>query len=188
MGAEYELKYKADPGVMENLPGPWYTTTMETTYYDTPGRTLSALHYTLRRRLENGISICTLKTPRPDGARGEWETECDNITTAIPELCKLGCPNNLPSLCSEGLVPICGARFTRKSQLLELPGCTAELALDNGILFGNSKKLPLCEIELELKSGSREALDAFAAHFAAKHGLQPETKSKFARALALCEV
>ena len=187
MGAEYELKYKGDLQVMENLPGPWDTISMETTYYDTPSRTLSALHYTLRRRLENGISICTLKTPGTDGVRGEWETECENIAEAIPELCKLGCPTELPLLCAEGLLPLCGARFTRKTQLLTFPGGTAELALDTGVLFGKENELPLCEIELELKDGSREALDAFAEHFAAKYGLQPEHKSKFARALSLCE-
>ena len=187
MGAEYELKYKGKPVVMESLPGPWHSISMETTYYDTPSRALSALRYTLRRRLENGISICTLKTPGADGVRGEWEVECSSITAAIKKLCKLGCPDTLPSLCAEGLVPVCGACFTRKIQCLELPGCTAELALDTGVLFGDRKEIPLCEIELELKSGSREVLDAFAEHFAAKYNLQTEHKSQSARALAPCE-
>lgn len=187
MGAEYELKYKGNPVVMESLPGPWHSISMETTYYDTPSRALSALRYTLRRRLENGVSICTLKTPGADGVRDEWEIECSSITESIEKLCKLGCPDTLSSLCAEGLVPVCGARFTRKIQCLELPGCTAELALDTGVLFGDRKEIPLCEIELELKSGSQEALDAFAEHFAAKYNLQTEHKSKFARALALCE-
>lgn len=187
MGAEYELKYKATPSVMENFPGCQQSIAMETTYYDTPSRTLSALRYTLRRRFENGISICTLKTPGTDGVRGEWETQCESIVDAIPMLCKLGCPDQLPALCQEGLIPLCGARFTRKIQLWELPGCTAELALDTGILFGGGNEIPLCEIELELKSGSREALDVFAKNFAAKYGLQTEERSKFARALALCE-
>ena len=187
MGAEYERKFKGNPAVMESLSGPWHTIAMETTYYDTPSRALSALRYTLRRRFENGISVCTLKTPGTDGVRGEWETECEHIVDAIPELCKLGCPADLPQLCAEGLVPLCGARFTRKTQLLTFPGGTAELALDTGILFGKEKEMPLCEIELELKDGSRKALDAFAEAFAAKHGLLPEEKSKFARARALCE-
>ena len=84
MGAEYELKYKGNPAVMESLPGPWYSISMETTYYDTPSRTLSALRYTLRRRLENGISICTLKTPGKDGVRGEWEASCITAPPSSP--------------------------------------------------------------------------------------------------------
>lgn len=189
MGAEYERKYRAEAATQEAVqaeyPGGWTQIAMQTTYYDTPGGSLSARRYTLRRRLENGVSICTLKTPAPNGARGEWETQCQEITEAIPLLCKLGCPDILPSLCAEGLIPLCGARFMRKTRLLKLPDCTVELALDTGILFGGGQELPLCEIELELKAGSREALDAFAEGFAAKYGLAAEEKSKFARALSL---
>ena len=115
MGAEYERKFKGNPAVMESLSGPWHAIAMETTYYDTPSRALSALRYTLRRRFEKGISVCTLKTPGAGNTRGEWEVKSDSITAAISELCKLGCPEDLVVLCEEGLVPICGARFTRKA-------------------------------------------------------------------------
>ena len=60
-----------------------------------------------------------------------------------------------------------------------------ELALDQGILFSGEEEIPLCEIEVELKSGSREAADDFARQLADIYGLQPEEKSKFARALSL---
>lgn len=189
MGAEYELKFRADAAAQtalrESYPGRWAQISMQTTYYDTPSGSLSARHYTLRKRLENGVSICTLKTPGKGNIRGEWETECDDITAAIPILCKLGCPSDLDKLCAEGLVPICGAEFTRQAQVLALDGCTVELALDEGILFGKRNEVPLCEIELELKAGSKAALDTFAKAFASKYGLEPEEKSKFARALAL---
>ena len=189
MGAEYELKFRlgsaAQEAILRDFPGGWEALQMQTTYYDTPSGSLSGKKYMLRKRLENGVSVCTLKTPGIGNARGEWEAECEDITSAISKLCKLGCPDDLLPLCREGLVPICGARFTRKARLLELPGCTAELALDQGILFGKDSELPLQETELELKSGSREALDAFASGFAAKYRLEPETQSKFARALAL---
>lgn len=185
MGAEYELKFKGNPRILSDLPGQWKTVTMQTTYYDTPSGCLSAKRYMLRIRLENGVSVCTLKTPGQGNLRGEWEAVCESVAEAIPKLCKLGCPEELADLCAEGLLPICGAAFTRKVQLLEEPGMQAELAFDEGILFGKNRKLPLCEIELELKAGSREALDLFAKDFAAKYGLIPEEKSKFARALAL---
>lgn len=185
MGAEYELKFKGDPGVLAAFPQNWTATQMETTYYDTPSGSLSAKRYMLRLRLENGESVCTLKTPGKGNERGEWEVRTGRITDAIPELCKLGCPKDLATLCAEGLIPICGAKFLRKSQLLTLPGCSAELAFDEGILFGKHRQIPLLEIELELKEGSREALDAYAQVFASTHNLQPEAKSKFARALEL---
>lgn len=189
MGAEYELKYRANPESQETVkkdhPGHWETVTMQTTYFDTPSGSLSAKKYMLRLRKENGVSVCTMKTKGSGNERGEWENHCDRITAAIPMLCKLGSPADLAELASEGLVPICGAEFVRQVTLLETPDFTAELALDHGILFGSRRQIPLCEIEIELKSGSKDTLDAFAADFAAKYGLATEEKSKFARALSL---
>lgn len=187
MGAEYELKFKGNPAVLSDLSGRWESIAMQTTYYDTPTGSLSAKRYMLRIRLENDIRVCTLKTAGKGNLRGEWEVTADSVDAAIPELCKLGCPADLPELCAEGLVPICGARFLRKTLQLEYSDFSAELAFDQGILFGGRKELPLLEIELELKSGSRESLDAFAEDFAATYRLETEEKSKFARALALCE-
>ena len=60
-----------------------------------------------------------------------------------------------------------------------------EIALDEGVLTGGGKELPLCELEAELKEGSREAMDAFAEELAQIYGMQAESKSKFARAIAL---
>ena len=191
MGAEYELKYKADTDVLHSVyntfPARWQTVQMETVYYDTPCGSLSARRWTLRRRLENSSSICTLKTPGKDNVRGEWETACDTIEAAVSELCRLGAPAELASLCAEGLVSICGARFTRKAGLFTLRDCTVEIALDEGVLMGGGRELPLCELEIELKEGSREAADRFAAELADIYSLRAEPKSKFARALALCE-
>ena len=191
MGAEYELKFKAEPDILRSVfttfPARWQTIQMETTYYDTPDRDLSARRWTLRRRMESGVSVCTLKTPGQNGARGEWEAECDSIEAAVPELCKLSGCAELDTLCAQGLMTVCGARFTRKAGLFTLLDCTVEIALDEGVLLGGGKEIPLCELEVELKDGSREAADAFAAQLADIYGLQSEPKSKFARALALCE-
>lgn len=189
MGAEYERKYKADVEILGSVyttfPARWQTIQMETAYYDTPNGDLSARRWTLRKRLENGTYICALKTPGEGNVRGEWETECDSIEAAISELCKLGCPAELEDLCADGLVNTCGARFTRKAGLFTLRDCVMEIALDEGVLTGGGKELPLCELEAELKEGSREAMDAFAEELAQIYGMQVESKSKFARAIAL---
>ena len=189
MGAEYELKYRADEEILTSVfttfPARWQTITMQTTYYDTPSGSLSAKRYMLRKRLENGVSVCTLKTSGQGNFRGEWEVASDSAADAVSELCKLGCPADLALLCEEGLVPICGARFTRRAGTFTLRDCTLELALDQGVLFAGEKEIPLCEIEAEHKSGSTEATDAFAKQLADIYDLKPEEKSKFARALAL---
>lgn len=189
MGIEYEWKLKAEPQVQEALfretEGIWRETAMETTYYDTADGQLSSLHYTLRRRTENGKSVCTIKTPSADGGRGEWEVEETSIEQAIPKLCKLGGPENLLSLTQNGIQAICGAKFLRRFCQINLDKTVVELALDRGILTGGTREIPLCEVEIELKEGSKEAAAAFAMYISQNYGLTPEKKSKFRRALDL---
>lgn len=190
MGQEYELKFSATQAQQDAIHaafGPWEAYEMETTYYDTPSRALSDRHITLRRRMENSISICTVKTPQADGARGEWDCECATIEEALPRLCESGAPAYVAQLAQEGLTAVCGARFTRLACALTLDGTTAELALDRGLLLGGKKQTALCEVEVELKDGSREAVTDLAIALAAQHGLVPEQKSKFRRAMALAE-
>lgn len=188
MAIEYELKLNAEPqaliSVEKDLGGSWRQIEMRTTYYDTPERTLSARKWTLRRRLENGLSVCTLKTPA-DLGRQEFEVNCDTIEMGIEELCKLGAPQELVLLTAGGVEPVCGAAFTRLAQKVELEDCTVEVALDQGELFGGEKIQPLCELEVELKEGEASAARNFALILATKYRLLPENKSKFKRALAL---
>ncbi len=189
MGNEYELKFRANgqqlEAIRQAIPGPEETLAMETTYYDTPDGQLSARYLTLRRRLENGRAVCTLKAPAGALGRWEWEVACEQIEDALLELCKLSGRLELLSLTAEGLVAVCGARFTRVAKALTLGDTAAELALDAGLLLGGGRESPLCEVEVELKSGSREAVAAFAGYLQQAYGLEPEHKSKFRRALAL---
>lgn len=188
MGREFERKYRAGEekiAVIREKYGEFTPISMETVYYDTPDGDLGKRRWTLRRRYENGVSVCTLKTPAPGGARGEWERECGSIAEAIPELCKLGGPRELLLLTAAGVREVCGARFTRLAKLLVFPGCTVELALDRGVLLGGGKELPFAEVEVECKSGSEAVAEAFAEALAAEFGLVPESDSKHKRALAL---
>ena len=188
MGREFELKFRADAAVIEKIRekyGDFTTISMETAYYDTFDLKLAMHHWTLRRRMENGVSVCTFKRPLDDGGRGEWETEAPSIMEGVMALCKAGADWELMRVTSGGLMEVCGARFTRLAKTLEVPGGTVELALDTGVLTGRGKELPLAEVEVELKEGSDEAAVAFAHALAGEFGLIPEEKSKFARAMAL---
>lgn len=191
MGIEFERKFRASSSIMDEIRNAFsqeeQLISMETTYYDTPDKALSSRWYTLRRRMENDQSVCTLKAPVSQRGRGEWEVLSEDIEVAILELCKLGAPKNLILLTRCGVEPICGAKFTRIAKTLVLADCTVELALDKGILFGGGKEEPLCEVEVELKEGTPEACEAFAKDLALRFGLKREQKSKFRRALALYE-
>ena len=188
MGREFELKFRADAAVIAAIRekyGSFTPISMETTYYDTFDLKLAMHRWTLRRRMENGVSVCTFKRPHKDGGRGEWEVECPNIMEGILALCKAGADEELLRVTAGGLMEVCGARFTRLAKTLEIPGGTVELALDQGVLLGKGKELPLAEVEVELKEGTDEAAVAFAKALAEEFSLVPEEKSKFVRAMAL---
>ena len=188
MGTEFELKYRATAQVHAAILTVYpqlSPITMETAYYDDPNQNLSRRKWTLRRRLENGISVCTLKTPGTGSRCGEWETQCDTIENAISALSSLGAPPELAEYAAAGLHQICAARFTRLAGKVVLPQCTVELALDQGLLLGGNREEPLCEIEVELKSGSEEAATEFARQLAETYGLVPENRSKAQRAFTL---
>ena len=188
MGREFELKYRADAGTLLEIQekfGEFTAITMETAYYDTQDSLLNRLHWTLRRRYENGVSVCTLKTPAAGGGRGEWEVQAPDIAAALPLLQQLDTPEGLRIFTADCLVLSCGARFTRLAKSVEIPGAVVELALDRGVLLGGGQELPFAEMEVELKEGSEEAAIRFAQALAEEFSLEPEHKSKHARAVAL---
>ena len=190
MAIEYERKFAATPekrkAAEKELGGEPAVYKMKTTYYDTAQRALSTRKWMLRQRLENGVRVCTLKTPA-GAARNEWETHAERVEDSIEKLCKLGAPEELRALTADGVRPICGAEFTRLAWVVVLEGAEVEVALDEGILFAGDRQTPLCELEVELKSGSREAADAFARELAQRFGLEELQDSKFKRARALTE-
>jgi triphosphatase len=191
MGVEFELKFSAEPeqlaAVAAAYPVQYGTISMETTYFDTADFALSDRHITLRRRLENGTSVCTVKTPISELGRGEWECHCDDIETSIATLCKLGAPKELIALTVCGVAPVCGAKFTRQAGVVTVQDTVVEIALDQGILFAGQREIPLCEVEVELKSGNQNEAVAFAMALAECFGLKTQKKSKFRRALALAK-
>ena len=188
MGREFELKFRADVEKIAEIKekyGSFTPISMETTYYDTFDLKLAFHHWTLRRRMENGVSVCTFKRPHENGGRGEWEVECDSIMEGVMKFCQAGADWELMRATAGGLVETCGARFTRLAKQLEVPGGKVELALDTGVLMGKGKELPFAEVEVELKEGTDEVAAAFAKALAEEFSLTPEPKSKFVRAMTL---
>lgn len=187
MGREFELKYAATPEILRAIQAEYGTMeiiAMETAYYDSRDQHFSSRKMTLRLRKENGVTVCTLKTPLAEGGRGEWECPASNIRQGLSQLLRQGAPIAASPEDME-LQEVCGARFTRLAIQLPAGDGTVELALDQGVLLGGDRKTDLCEVEVEQKTCSDAAAIAFAAALAKKYGLQPEPRSKFRRALAL---
>ena len=189
MAVEYELKYRATPEILEKIqadfPGEYTTTEMTTTYYDTPGADLAKLFWTLRHRQEGDRHICTLKTPAGLDGRSEYEWNCEDIQKAIPHLCRLAGSSALAQLAERGLVPTCGARFTRTARPFRAGSTVTELALDSGVLVNGDREAPFAEMEVELKWGFREEADIIGLLLSQSYELQTEPKSKFLRAKEL---
>jgi inorganic triphosphatase YgiF len=185
MGREFELKFKATFDALAQIRAlwqDWEEISMETTYFDTADNQLSGKNCTLRRRMENGVSVCTMKTPADGFGRGEWSLEAPWNKETVRALFIAAGEDEIPF---EKLHPVCGAKFTRLARTLEFPKCTVEIALDQGVLTGGGREIPLCEVEVELKNGEPSACIAFAQSLAEQFSLEPEEKSKFRRALAL---
>ena len=199
MGREFEIKLRvpekkilgkilSDPGILGLAQGAPREIAMESVYFDTPDGALSRRRWTLRRRRENDRYVVTVKTPLPGKGRGEWEKETGDVAWAVTELVARGAPEELKELVDGGIEPRCGAAFTRTAMDLLLPeGTKAELAVDRGVLTGGGREEKFMEVELELKEGSEAAVEDFCEKLAARYGLVPEEKSKFARAAALAE-
>ena len=98
-----------------------------------------------------------------------------------------GAPGELIELTAEGVTPVCGARFTRHAGTIDFAGSVLEIALDTGVLMGGNQELPLCEVEVELKSGEPEVAIAFGMELQRFFSLTPQRKSKFRRALELAQ-
>ena len=191
MGIEYERKLKATPESLARLKEIFVANQthfdMETTYYDTPDGDFSARHWTVRRRMENEISVCTFKFPVDAVGRGEFEVENPSLEAAIAELCKLSGKEELAHLAAKGLIDVCGAKFHRIAVPLTFGNSRLELALDQGVLLGGGSTMPLFEVEAELKAGDPKDVDQFSIYLQTTYGLEPETLSKFARAKMLAK-
>ena len=189
MAVEYELKYRATPEILEQIPadfpGEYTVTEMTTTYYDTPGGDLAKLFWTLRHRREGDMHFCSLKTPAGIDGRSEYEWNCEDIHEAIPHLCRQAGSNALAQLAERGLVETCGARFTRTARMFTAGSTATELALDRGVLVSGEKEEAFAELEVELKGGFREEADIIGLLLSQAYGLQVENKSKFLRSKEL---
>lgn len=197
MATELELKLAVpSPALLEQIifdkdlaqvrQGGYRLLDMATVYYDTPDGDLAKKRWTCRLRQENDRLVATVKTPGPGRARGEFEWEASSVQEAIPHLVEQGAPAELLEYLEQTLVPICTARFTRREAELAFgDGTKCAFCADVGVLMGGGKEEPLCEVELELKEGSFEVLEAFGRELCDKFGLREEPKSKFARAAAL---
>jgi inorganic triphosphatase YgiF len=171
---------------LEGLEGE--VSTLASIYFDTPDEDLRRKGYALRIRHKGDRRIQTVKAEGSAAAglfvRPEWECEVDadtpQLDAASGPLAEIFAPEILA-----GLAPRFETRITRTIFLPIAEGAEIELAVDVGEVVADGKRAPLCEVELELKSGPPRALFDLARRLDDHVPLRLGVRSKSERGYAL---
>jgi inorganic triphosphatase YgiF len=160
-------------------------------YYDTPERALKTAGAALRLRREGGRWFQTVKS---DGhaagglhRRVEHESEVAAQLPSFPAMAEAGLGD---LVADRGLRDALTVAFTaevhRTSTLLSpAAGKVVEVNLDRGVIAAGDRREPICEIELELKSGTPSCLFDLALEIAAALPVGLDNRSKAERGYAL---
>ncbi len=183
-GHEIELKFSCRTEdlatVLAAAPaGDDETRELISVYFDTPDLVLQKAGASLRIREHKGRRIQTLKRGR-GLVREEHEAPIESLAPD-PDL------EPLPSMLPDGamLKPAFNVRVSRRQRTFRYRDAEIELALDQGEVTGGDQRRPICEVELELKSGPPSALFALAHELSAAAPIYLTFDSKAARGQAL---
>ncbi|MET1081756.1 MAG: CYTH domain-containing protein, partial [Burkholderiales bacterium] len=200
MSAEVELKLTLPPDqarllgrnpvlAASTVKGP-HTQRFYGIYYDTPDRLLSRNGVALRVRRQGRRWIQTLKEEgRVEGGmhhRPEHESAAPEGKLNLPALQATPVAGLFadPEVMAQ-LAPIFVTDVRRTIRILKTEGGEVEFALDRGEVRADQSAEPICELELELKSGSPEAVYDLALTLQEQVRLRIENRSKAERGHAL---
>ena len=170
MAIETELKLSLEPAQLATLKqylslsklisAPPLSRQLYSAYFDTPDLQLHQQRSALRLRRVGTQWIQTLKGGGGVQAglhrRNEWEAPVAGEALDFKTLEISG--GTLPLALFNQLQPVFVTDFIREMYLLNLAGAEIELCLDHGEIRAGDKKHIICEVELELKSGSPQQL------------------------------
>jgi len=198
--AEIEIKFQADRPALNailgsrHLQGAALSPEREllSIYFDTPGRDLQRRGLTLRlRRKGRAIPVLGVKwTDDAAGdlfARGEIETRAPGGEPDIG-LFEPALRDRLnDAIGDQPLSPVFKTHVKRRTAVIRQGRSEIELALDDGVVIADDQSRPLCEAELELKSGSATDLIDLARLLALDCNLSLGFEPKAGRGYRLAE-
>jgi len=189
------LKRMARRRTLQGTGGAPVRQTLLTRYYDTPDFALSAQGVALRVRRVGRRWLQTLKTEgeRQGGLSQRVEFEMP-VSRGAPDWNRFPSEARarIPEVLRARLVPVFETRFHRTIWLVAgRGGARIEIALDVGEIavrrdtHSGEHSQPICEIELELKSGQPDALFAQALDWSGTFDCLPLDLSKAERGVRL---
>jgi triphosphatase len=197
---EIELKLEVDPRDLPALrrhpllrkafSAPAGPRELLSTYFDTSDQRLRKAGLTLRLRQADGTTIQTVKRAnRADAGlfdRSEWE---GTVAGDAPDLAAAAETALAPLLAEEGvregLAPMFAVSSKRSSASLSGDGWSVEMTLDDGAVEGAGRREIICEVELELQTGSPRDLFRLARELAEQVPLRLGIRTKADRGYAL---
>ncbi|WP_336950850.1 CHAD domain-containing protein [Sphingobium aromaticivastans] len=169
MKREVELKLELAPDAAEAfgrlafLPADSDVAQLHAIYFDTAGRDLAERGISLRIRRSQGERVQTVKADGEGGAglfaRAEWEMP---VADDVPVLDARTPVAALLGEAVHAIEPAFHVDVERRKWIVEQDGAAIELVLDRGQAIAGDRQAPICELELELKSGAPDALFLFA--------------------------
>jgi len=155
-----------------------------TIYYDTPSLSLARSGIVLRVRKIGREHVQCVKM----GAAATRVFQRVELESPIhgdrPDLTQISDPDVrrlIHRRAGRNLARVFVTRVERETWLLRLGRSRIECAIDRGVIACERKNVPICEVELELKSGQRGRLYQLARRLNDIVPLRIETKSKPAR-------
>lgn len=163
---------------------------VDNVYFDTAERLLRGNRMALRLRRIGGRWVQTLKTEARASAlssRGEWEVPAPRGRLDLGRFPETPLTALLQAHRAARLLPVFRTGFRRT--FWNVNDGAIEVALDQGEIAAGDRRAPILELELELKSGSVEALYRLACQLAGKGSdalaLLPAVDSKAVRGYRL---
>jgi triphosphatase len=160
---------------------------LKAVYYDTAERTLLHSGLTLRVRQSGSRFTQTVKAESKDDPlrRGEWEAAVPSIAPDLALAMPFLGEELRSALDRHELEPVFTTDIHRHQRVIEMPSGTVEVAFDHGLFTSGDRSMPVSEIELELKNGSRSAIYDLALGLADHGSVRPSIHSKSARGFDL---
>ncbi|MGK6310062.1 CHAD domain-containing protein [Variovorax sp. DT-64] len=198
---EFELKFQVDPRDRAAVEaavarGRSTRTRLQARYYDTADGALAAHRVVLRIRKEGQRWVQTAKAPGGNALeRHEHNAEIEPAEAGDGPLPRLERHAGTPvgalidkALRAAGqapaearLMPLHATDIRRTSREMRTGDARVELAFDRGEVRAGDRSHAVCELEIELKSGSPQSLLELARRWRLRYRISLDTVSKAAR-------